>query len=75
MLTIAGVRMRVQVDSPSVMRIGQGLAEAGSIMAFVLLAVCIGGEVFVWARHGNALSCSSRGVCEFHNVGDSSRTE
>lgn len=54
--------MRVQLDSPDIMRIGQGLAEAGSIMALVLLTVCVGGEIYVWARHGNALSFNSRRV-------------
>lgn len=60
-LTIAGVRMLVQMDNPAVMRIGKGLAEAGSVMALVLLTVCVGGELFVWARHGNKISpCSKR---------------
>ncbi|KAM0723810.1 hypothetical protein Q7P37_000800 [Cladosporium fusiforme] len=60
-LTIAGVRMLVQMDNPAVMRIGKGLAEAGSVMALVLLTVCVGGELFVWIRHGNTISsCSKR---------------
>lgn len=59
-LTIAGVRMHAQKDSPDVVRIGQRLAEAGAIVSLALLGASFCGDVFLWCRCGRALERNSR---------------
>ena len=61
-LTIAGVRMHAQPDNPTIVHIGQRLAEAGSVLAIVLLSVCIVGEVYAWVNYRRTLSPKSQKV-------------
>jgi hypothetical protein len=61
-LTIAGVRMHAQPDNPTVVHVGQKLAEAGSLLSIVLLGLCLVGEVYAWLNYRCTLSLKSQKV-------------
>jgi hypothetical protein len=61
-LTIAGVRMHAQPDSPTVVHVGHKLAEAGSLLSIVLLGLCLVGEVYAWLNYRRILSLESQKV-------------
>jgi hypothetical protein len=61
-LTIAGIRMHIELDEPNIVYIGQKLLEAGAILSIVLLTICFGGEMYIWVKHRTILSRKSRKV-------------
>jgi hypothetical protein len=54
--------MHAQPDNPTVVHIGQRLAEAGSILSILLLGVCFVGEVYAWVNYRRTLSLKSQKV-------------
>lgn len=54
--------MHAQPDNPTIVDIGQKLAEAGSILSILLLGVCLVGEVYAWVNYRRTLSLKSQKV-------------
>lgn len=54
--------MHAQLDNPTIIHIGQRLAEAGSILSILLLSVCLVGEVYSWVNYRRTLSLKSQKV-------------
>ena len=54
--------MHAQLDDPTVVHIGQRLAEAGSVLSIFLLGVCLVGEVYAWVNYRCNLSLKSQKV-------------
>lgn len=57
--------MHAQPDNPTIVHLGERLAEAGAVLSIVLLTVCMSGEVYVWLSFRSTLSTKSQTVSLF----------
>lgn len=54
--------MHARPDNSTIVRIGQKLAEAGSVLSISILGVCLVGQVYAWLNYRRTFSLKSQKV-------------